>query len=149
MPDTKVLPLLPDYAEHEWLYCFHADIRDRAAGIPIQGPESLDLFCQEVRKCREEDGEESSEYEETKEFWEKLRRTDDLRGANAGGSGKSRGKQKKNGKGCGLTPSPIGEQRMGLPQTLTPCKRSGSVASKTVLNSLSNITYPVPRQMQC
>ena len=35
--------------------------RDDAAGISIQGPDALELFCQEVRKCREEDGEESSE----------------------------------------------------------------------------------------
>ena len=56
-----VLSLLLDYPEHEWLYRFHADVHDRAAGIPIQGPETLELFCQELRKCREEDGEESSE----------------------------------------------------------------------------------------
>ena len=61
MPDTKVLPLLPDYAEHEWLYRFHADIRDTAAGIPIEGPKALTLFCQELRNRRKEDGEESSE----------------------------------------------------------------------------------------
>ena len=78
MPDTKVLPLLQDYAEHEWLYRFHADIRDKAAGIPIQGPEVLDLFCQKVRKCRDQDGEESSEDEETKEFWEKYRRKEEF-----------------------------------------------------------------------
>ena len=61
MPQTEILPLLPDYAQHEWLYRFLADKRDKAAGIPIQGPEALDLFCQELRKCREEDGEESSQ----------------------------------------------------------------------------------------
>jgi len=61
MPDTKVLPLLPDYAEHEWLYRMLADMRDKAAGIPIEGPEALELFCQALRKCREEDEEESSE----------------------------------------------------------------------------------------
>ena len=44
MPDTKVLPLLPDYAEHEWLYRTLADMRDKAAGIPIDGPEALDFF---------------------------------------------------------------------------------------------------------
>ena len=64
MPQTEILPLLPDYAQHEWLYRFLADERDEAAGIPIQGPKALDLFCQrieELRKCQEEDGEESSE----------------------------------------------------------------------------------------
>ena len=61
MPQTEILPLLPDYAQHEWLYRLLADKRDKAAGIPIQGPEALELFCQELRKCREEDGEESSE----------------------------------------------------------------------------------------
>ena len=33
-------------------------------GIAIQGPKAIDLFCQrieELRKCQEEDGEESSE----------------------------------------------------------------------------------------
>ena len=61
MPDTKVLPLLPDYAEHEWLYRLYADIRDTAAGIPIEGPQALTLFCQELRNRRKEDGEEISE----------------------------------------------------------------------------------------
>ena len=73
MPDTKILPLLPDYAEHELLYRMLADMRDKAAGIPIQGPEALELFCQEVRKCRQEDGEESSEDEEMKKPEERYR----------------------------------------------------------------------------
>ena len=59
MLQTEILPLLPDYAEHERLYRFLADKRDKAAGIPIEGPEALELFRQEVRKCREEDGEET------------------------------------------------------------------------------------------
>ena len=78
MPQTEILPLLPDYAQHEWLYRVLADKRDRAAGIPIQGPEALELFCQEVRKCREEDGEESSEGEDMKGFWERARRKDEF-----------------------------------------------------------------------
>ena len=64
MPETEILALLPDYTQHEWLYRFLADKRDKSAGIPIQGPEALNLFCQrieELRKCQEEDGEESSE----------------------------------------------------------------------------------------
>ena len=73
MPKTEDLKLLPDYAEHEWLYRFLADKRDKAAGILIEGPEALELFCQEVRKCGEEDGEESSE-EEWEEFWDEVRR---------------------------------------------------------------------------
>ena len=76
MPETETLPLLPDYAQHEWLYRMLADKRDKAAGIPIQGPEALDLFCQELRKCREEDGEESSEedpeYRELDQFLNSL-----------------------------------------------------------------------------
>ena len=78
MPQTEILPLLPDYAQHAWLYRFLADKRDKAAGIPIQGPEALELFCQEVRKCREEDGEESSEedpeYRELDQFRDECRR---------------------------------------------------------------------------
>ena len=74
MPDTKVLPLLPDYAEREWLYRMLADMRDKAFGIPTQGLEALELFCQEVRQCRKEDGEERSEDEDMKEFWETVRR---------------------------------------------------------------------------
>ena len=62
MPQTEILPLLPDYAQHEWLYRFLADKRDKAAGIPIQGPEALDLFCSRIEELRNvEDGEESSE----------------------------------------------------------------------------------------
>ena len=38
----------------------------------------MELFCQEVRKCREEDGEESVEDEEMKEFWERLRRKNEF-----------------------------------------------------------------------
>ena len=63
MPDTKILPLLPDYAEHEGTYRMLAHIRDHYAGIPIQ----------------EEDGEEEDEEEEDeeeKEFWEECRRKD-------------------------------------------------------------------------
>jgi len=65
MPDTKVLPLLPDYAEHEWLYRMLANIRDIAAGIPIQ----------------EEDGEEEDEEEEDEEmkaFREEVRKKDEF-----------------------------------------------------------------------
>ena len=44
---------------------------------------------------------------------------------NVGGSGRSREKQKKNVEGCGLRPSPIGEQRRKLKnenfQNLIPC----------------------------
>ena len=39
----------------------YADIRDTAAGIPIEGPKAVTLFCQELRNRRKEDGEESSE----------------------------------------------------------------------------------------
>ena len=46
MPQTEILPLLPDYAQHEWLYRLLADMRDKAAGIPFRGPEALELFCQ-------------------------------------------------------------------------------------------------------
>ena len=65
MRDTKVLPLLPDYAEHEWLYRMLANIRDIAAGIPIQ----------------EEDGEEEDEEEEDEEmkaFREEVRKKDEF-----------------------------------------------------------------------
>ena len=75
MPKTEDLQVLSDYAEHEWLYRFLADKRDKAAGIPIEGPVALELFCQEVRKCREEDGAESSE-EGWEEFWDEVRRKD-------------------------------------------------------------------------
>ena len=80
MPQTEILPLLPDYAQHEWLYRLLADKRDKAAGIPIQGPEALDLFCQELRNCREEDGEGSSEEDpERREFDEETRRIHQFR----------------------------------------------------------------------
>ena len=61
MPDTKVLPLLPDFAEHALLYRVLAEIRDKAAGIPIEGPEALKLLHQELRQCREEDEEDPAE----------------------------------------------------------------------------------------
>ena len=80
MPQTEILPLLPDYAQHEWLYRLLADKRDKAAGIPIQGPAALDLFCQELRNCREEDGEGSSEEDpERREFDEETRRIHQFR----------------------------------------------------------------------
>ena len=78
MPPTEILPLLPDYAQHEWLYRLHADTRDKLSGITIQRPDALELLCQELRKCREEDEEESAEDEEMKEFWERLRRKNEV-----------------------------------------------------------------------
>ena len=48
----------------QWaLFIFKTD-QGPLQGISIQGPEAIDLFCQrieELRKCQEEDGEESSE----------------------------------------------------------------------------------------
>ena len=78
MPQTAILPLLPDYAQREWLYRLHADTRDKLFGITIQRPDALELLCQELRKCREEDEEESAEDEEMKEFWERLRRKNEV-----------------------------------------------------------------------
>ena len=72
MPDTKVLPLLPDYAEHEGVYRRLAHIRDHYAGIPIQEGEEED----EEMKGEEEDDEE--EDEEFKKYWEKIRRKDEF-----------------------------------------------------------------------
>ena len=46
----------------------------------MDGPEALELFCQEVRKCREEDEEESSEEDpEWREYEDKNRRTSQFR----------------------------------------------------------------------
>ena len=47
MPQTETLPLLPDYAQHEWLYRLLADMRDRFSGITIQGPSALEVLSQE------------------------------------------------------------------------------------------------------
>ena len=73
MPDTKVLPLLPDYGEHEGVYRRLAHIRDYCAGIPVQEPEAMELSCQD-EDGEEEDGEE--EDDDMKEFWERVRRKD-------------------------------------------------------------------------
>ena len=83
MPQPEILPLLPDYAQHEWLYRFLADKRDKAAGIPIQGPEALDLFCSRIEELRNvEDGEESSEedpeYRELGQFLNSLSQCNSL-----------------------------------------------------------------------
>jgi hypothetical protein len=79
MPKTEDLPLLQDYARHEWLYRMLADKRDKAAGIPIEGSEALELFCQEVRKCRKEDEKNSEEDPEWREYEDKNRRTSQFR----------------------------------------------------------------------
>ena len=71
MPDTKDLPLLPDYAEHEGTYRKLAHTRHYYAGIPIQGPGEED-------DEEEEDGEESSEDEEMKEYREEVRRKNEF-----------------------------------------------------------------------
>ena len=56
-----------------------ADKRDKAAGIPIEGSEALELFCQEVGKCREEDEKNSEEDPEWREYEDKNRRTSQFR----------------------------------------------------------------------
>ena len=55
------------------------DKRDKAAGIPIEGSRALELFCQEVRKCREEDEKNSEEDPEGREYEDKNRRTRQFR----------------------------------------------------------------------
>ena len=69
MPDTKVLPLLPDYAEHYMADYRLAHVRDYYAGIPVQEED-------EEEDGEEEDGEE--EDEEMKEFRESDRRKEEF-----------------------------------------------------------------------
>ena len=77
-----------------------------------------------MRKCREEDEKNSEEDPEWREYEDKNRRTSQSE-TNVGGSRRSREKQKINVEGCGLRPSPIGEQRRKLKngtfQNLIPC----------------------------
>ena len=44
MTATEDLPLLPVYAENEWLYRFFADDRDKAAGIAVEGTSAWELW---------------------------------------------------------------------------------------------------------
>ena len=52
-----------------------ADRRDKAAGIPIEGSEVLELICQEERKCKEEDEKNSEEDPEWRGYEDKNRKT--------------------------------------------------------------------------
>ena len=79
MPETETLPLLPDYDQHEWLYRILADKRDKAAGIPIRGPKALELLCQEVRKCREEEGSEEEVTQDERDEEEYLEQVAEFR----------------------------------------------------------------------
>ena len=80
MPQTEILPLLPDYAQHEWLYRLLADMRDRFSGITIQGTGALELLFQELSKCREEHEDECAEKDpEWREYEDEMRRIDQFK----------------------------------------------------------------------